>query len=725
MTEQIFTSNGTFTVPSTVNKVDVLVVGGGGSAGREANFNLTYAGGGGAGGLVFEEDYTVTPSSTIDIVIGAGGAEKTSSGSGNDGSNSSFGTLIALGGGGGAGGDGSGRNGGSGGGGASTFSGDKNPGSGLQPASASGGFGNDGATGTGGGGGGAGGQGSGGTGGVGKDVWGVTYATGGSRGTTVAGSANTGDGGGSRANNDGGNGLAGGSGIVIVRYLEPTVDAKPATDITYEGATLNSEITEDQGEDCEVRFRYKATGDWINTSWDDNGGLFYRKDDTPTYAFDGIAGVTYEFQVQIKNINGESVWSSSETFTLTAAVETKAATAIELTKATLNGEVLISTADAYFEYKKTTDLDWIATTPATETGEYSDSVIGLESNKQYEFRAVIDYGVKTSRGEILTFFAGNYESAVLTLTNIKGDFITGEVFEVIGSDTEGSINSEITQGKNNLFSEYGALTLPRGNNPVAMIGIGTDIAITAMKKNSHATLFLWDTFATSFYRDIHLPYPQTTAMLSHNGIPYIWGGDDDGYSLYRFLGGNQVENLFYIDNGYPPLQGAVDAQQDRIIWGSYMTTPDERGAVMAWGSKAKLPAGLHCIATTPNQIGAINFNGELLVSDTTKTYKSGTEIDSIWRSEIISFGEPFDTTNEGIVMTLSRELVDAESITITLYFDNEEKSEEYVITNADCDGRTIKIFPEHQGIHNLMIEFKTEIDISLLLPIKINYVLHG
>ena len=108
-----FTSSGTFTVPTGLTAVDVLVVAGGGGGGREAG------GGGGAGGLIFRPGFTVTPGATITVTVGNGGA---GIGSGDPASNSPgqdsvFGTLTAKGGGGGVDGGGSGQDGGSGSGG--------------------------------------------------------------------------------------------------------------------------------------------------------------------------------------------------------------------------------------------------------------------------------------------------------------------------------------------------------------------------------------------------------------------------------------------------------------------------------------------------------------------------------------------------------------------------------------------------------------------------------
>ena len=144
-----FTSSGTFSVPTGITSVDVLVVGGGGGGGAVA------AGGGGAGGLIFMPGYPVTPGGTVPVTVGCGGQGSGTSASpttpaypsrpasdhipGTAGQDSVFGQLTAKGGGYGGGkypapqsGPGAGGSGGSGGAGGSTSPGG-GPGSATQP----------------------------------------------------------------------------------------------------------------------------------------------------------------------------------------------------------------------------------------------------------------------------------------------------------------------------------------------------------------------------------------------------------------------------------------------------------------------------------------------------------------------------------------------------------------------------------------------------------------
>ena len=142
--------SGSFSVPSGITSVDVLVVAGGGSGARGIPNNVS-VGAGGAGGLIYRPGFTVTPGGSVPYSIGDS-ASGNPGGNGTTGSDTTFGTLTAKGGGGGGGWDGNnGFAGGSGGGGSSAQSTPSVPGSpGTQPSqpgdSGTYGFGNPGGT---------------------------------------------------------------------------------------------------------------------------------------------------------------------------------------------------------------------------------------------------------------------------------------------------------------------------------------------------------------------------------------------------------------------------------------------------------------------------------------------------------------------------------------------------------------------------------------------------
>lgn len=104
--EQIFTSSGTFIVPSGVTQISAVCVGGGGGASGSPGVSDASGAGGGGGGLSYGT-FTVTPYETLTITIGSGGAGgDAGTNNGNAGGNSIIkrSTTDLLLGGGGAGG---------------------------------------------------------------------------------------------------------------------------------------------------------------------------------------------------------------------------------------------------------------------------------------------------------------------------------------------------------------------------------------------------------------------------------------------------------------------------------------------------------------------------------------------------------------------------------------------------------------------------------------------
>lgn len=106
---QVFTSTGTFTVPSNTTAVRVFLVAGGGGGGSAsvstgASVGGSCFGGGGGGGSVFQGDLLVTAGGSYTVTIGAAGAGGLTVANATVGSNTTFGSLAtAVGGGAGAG----------------------------------------------------------------------------------------------------------------------------------------------------------------------------------------------------------------------------------------------------------------------------------------------------------------------------------------------------------------------------------------------------------------------------------------------------------------------------------------------------------------------------------------------------------------------------------------------------------------------------------------------
>lgn len=185
---EVFTSSGTFTVPSDVSAVKVIVVGGGAGGHFSGGATIPVAGGGAGGAAI--EYITSSLGSSVSVTVGAGGTGGTSGDNdGTAGGTSSFGAFCSASGGGVASGSAGGAGGIGSGGDINIRGGDgSNGGGGSNYVSGNGGS---------------------------------SFMGGGGRGSSssgVAGSAggNYGGGGGGGLNANGG---AGAGGIVIVEYL--------------------------------------------------------------------------------------------------------------------------------------------------------------------------------------------------------------------------------------------------------------------------------------------------------------------------------------------------------------------------------------------------------------------------------------------------------------------------------------------------------------------------
>ena len=95
-----FTSSGTFTVPSGVTKISAVLIGGGGAGGGSGSGSG--GNGGGGGGLIYVNDFPVTPGQTLAVIVGAGGGGVSGGTGGNGGNSSITGIATAFGGTGGA-----------------------------------------------------------------------------------------------------------------------------------------------------------------------------------------------------------------------------------------------------------------------------------------------------------------------------------------------------------------------------------------------------------------------------------------------------------------------------------------------------------------------------------------------------------------------------------------------------------------------------------------------
>jgi len=310
----------TWTVPTDAGFVRLLIVAGGGAAGKEGTGQG--GGGGGAGGAIQKASYSVVPGASVTITVGAGATVLS-----EDGDDSVFAALTAVGGGGGGEGFGTGsaldgRPGGSGGGAAATGGGtggasQVDQGNDGGDSSPSGGCARFGA-----GGGGAGGPGddggatktSGGA-GIQDDISGtsVLYAPGGAGGKTCGFAGNAAataiGAGGNATTTD--NNSSGVNGIVIVRVVAGA-DSGSSESSGEPSAVMEPESLELQTPDgvtCSSKSLGGSLGSWITLPGSDDCSVT----DEPDKKVLGWATIE-DFPVGIAQRQVNNDWGAYESF---------------------------------------------------------------------------------------------------------------------------------------------------------------------------------------------------------------------------------------------------------------------------------------------------------------------------------------------------------------------------------------------------------------------------
>lgn len=271
---------------------------------------------------------------------------------------------------------------------------------------------------------------------------------------------------------------------------------------------------------------------------------------------------------------------------------------------------------------------------------------------------------------------------------------------------------------------------PYGN----YLAIGVIEGASILAKQGNAKVLIWDTLATTTAPNIiaELPDPLITAMRYVNGILYVFSGSaSGGMRISRYLGGEQFEELFYLDDQLPPLAGAVDYLIQRIVWGGKTTTPAVSGSVFALGSKVRnLQMGVHNIlkstagATTP-MVTAVKYvqqgaTSQPLVGWVDHTGTQGANVcgldklsttygTSIFRGRMERVGANFKITE--VRIPLAQAVAANQTITVKVYTDDASASTTIATinsTNYTASDRFIKVYPTGDksvsGKNNFFIE---------------------
>ena len=311
------------------------------------------------------------------------------------------------------------------------------------------------------------------------------------------------------------------------------------------------------------------------------------------------------------------------------------------------------------------------------------------------------------------------------------------------------------EGDTNDTSVFNALDLPFGFFPTDIESWGTDIVIAAIQttdttiNQGRAAIFVWEpTNVDSFYRGpIYLPDPLVTAMSNINGVVHIWSGNSvNGVRISRYIGGDTIEEIVYLEEGVPPFAGAVDALGSRLVFGGYTTYPVASASVLSFGSKRRdLPRGLHNIVkTTSAGATPMVFSTKFVQQDSNvapklvvgwgdgsakgldKTSTSAT-FGSVFRSGMMRIGKKFEIKQ--VRIPLGAAVAANMTITPKLFFDDASSSVTLTAINdtnfTNSERKIIYKNPElksARGENNVFLEltWTGTVALPVTLPIEID-----
>ncbi len=363
-----------------------------------------------------------------------------------------------------------------------------------------------------------------------------------------------------------------------------------------------------------------------------------------------------------------------------------------------NNSVYVYTTDNFLKYDSTLTIETIIGNPTGGAGN------GAAYYNDYIYLAtatgISRYGLLSGSPSLgsVNFIAAmtnttypslngtpipNHPMFVLADTTVSGSSLyVGDVVNGVGaihriSTTVAGVNDD------SAFQVLSAI--PNGFYPTCMSNYGLDLVIGMIQTSSdiivsqgNACLIFWEVSnPDGFYRMIPLQDPLVTAMKNINGTLYIWSGNANGGTrLSKYLGGDVLQQVAYHPESLPPLQGAVDAIGNKLVWGG---TQDGVPSVFSHGSFNNFPMGLHNIARATTSDGAVtalkitNQSGRMAIGSgsTTKSldkYSASATLNSVWKSQVFTIGSTF--TVDKIRLQLGRAVSANTIITPALYVDD-------------------------------------------------------
>lgn len=349
--------------------------------------------------------------------------------------------------------------------------------------------------------------------------------------------------------------------------------------------------------------------------------------------------------------------------------------------------------------------------------EYYDNYIYFAKNTDIARYGPLD-GAPVFNG---TYWTGTLGKAALTNTSYPAEYYSGfsypnhvlhrhsdgklYIADVVGN--QGTIHVISTskaavEGDTDNGSTANKLQFGYGLWPTAIESYGSSLAIALYEGVStavhqqRAKIAIWDTTSANFNSItwVEFPDPLISAMKNVNGVLYVFSGNTQarGVRISRYVGGSTFQEVAYLEDSEPPLQGAVDGMSERLVWGSYTEIPETAPIVFSLGlQKASLskgifktmrPSGNSSTVITalrlanPNRTNNAAFSFSVPIVgwsdlENNKLEKQGSVYSnaaSVFWSRQFNIGQPFEIKR--IRIPLAQTLAAGMTITPKLYFDN-------------------------------------------------------
>lgn len=196
-------------------------------------------------------------------------------------------------------------------------------------------------------------------------------------------------------------------------YSPPVLETEGTADVDESSAVLEGAVADMGDEDqLNVYFEWRTAG---SDEWNVTEGEVLSSESSYSQGVSGLSdGTEYEFRAVGESGNGETVEGDINTFTTDVddegvEVETDGASDVDVDEATLHGELVdMGSHDAgvvYFEWRIAGSDSWNEGGQQTmfSTGSFEANIDNLQSDEEYEFRAVFEGSDERVTGDIERF----------------------------------------------------------------------------------------------------------------------------------------------------------------------------------------------------------------------------------------------------------------------------------------------------------------------------------